>query len=264
MSKKTSTSSAAPGGVSPHRHTSNEPTSALEVVAPGKLNLKPIIRDAEMGQQLTEQYRKAVGGMTEVLRFGAMMMGLRQHILNSTRGVKLPRGSNSDGGVKAWLEQFAPEVKEATAYRFLHVAEAVAADFQLPAKVSFIELATRAPEQLSGALREKQDELWDFVNGTSQRSWLDRFAPAKEFDPSTRAPRRLLTPEEQLIQKDKFAQEKYQLLWAGIADAQNVDKDNLLRLPVTTANPQHEVSLVMLRDITAAFVDLLNSAIKAR
>ena len=127
MSKKPTTLSAAPGGVSPNRRTSDEPTSALEVVAPGKLNLKPIIRDAEMGQQLTEQYRKAVGGMTEVLRFGAMMMGLRQHILNSTRGVKLPRGSNSDGGVKAWLEQFAPEVKEATAYRFLHVAEAVAA-----------------------------------------------------------------------------------------------------------------------------------------
>ena len=264
MSKKPSTISAAPGGVSPHRRTSDEPTSALEVVAPGKLNLKPIIRDAEMGQQLTEQYRKAVGGMTEVLRFGAMMMGLRAEL--STRG-KLSKGGpakDGNGGVEGWLEQFAPDIKRSTAYRFLHVAEAVAADFQLPAKVSFIELATSAPEQLSGALREKQDELWDFVNGTSQRSWLDRFAPAKEFDPSTRAPRRLLTPEEQLIQKDKFAQEKYQLLWAGIADAQNVDKDNLLRLPVTTANPQHEVSLVMLRDITAAFVDLLNSAIKAR
>ena len=192
MSKKPTTLSAAPGGVSPNRRTSDEPTSALEVVAPGKLS-----EDAQMGQQLTEQYRKAVGGMTEVLRFGAMMMGLRAEL--STRG-KLSKGGpakDGNGGITGWLEQFAPDIKRSTAERFLHVAEAVAADFALPAKVSFIELATSAPEQLSGALREKQDELWDFVNGTSQRSWLDRFAPpAPKVINSPAKPVLGKTPEE--------------------------------------------------------------------
>ncbi len=171
--KNTSTTLASPAGA----HTTEQRGKAVQVVGAGTP-----FNDALMGKQLTEQYQLAVNGTAQVVRFGAMLMALRQHLLNSTRGVKLPRGSNSDGGVKAWLKEFAPEVKESTAYRFLHVAEAVAKDFQLPAKVSFIEIATSPTSQLPENLQQKQSELWDFVNGTSQRSWLDRFVPAKPLD----------------------------------------------------------------------------------
>jgi hypothetical protein len=157
--------------------TTEQRGKAVQVVGAGTP-----FNDALMGKQLTEQYQLAVNGTAQVVRFGAMLMALRQHLLKSTRGLKLPRGSNSDGGVDAWLKEFAPEVKKATAYRFLHVAEAVAKDFQLPDKVSFIEIATSPASQLPENLQQKQSELWDFVNGTSQRSWLDRFVPAKPLD----------------------------------------------------------------------------------
>lgn len=164
--KKTITTLAAPGGAA-----SDMPTPASTLVAPGTFD------DALMGSLLTEQYHLAVNGMAHVTKFGAMMMGIREYLLKSTRGLKLPRGTNSEGGVDAWLKEFAPNVKKPTAYRFLHVAEAVARDFQLPAKVSFIELATTEFSQLPEKLQQKQSELWEFVNGTSQRSWLDRFSP---------------------------------------------------------------------------------------
>jgi hypothetical protein len=178
---KSKTPSASPAGA----HTTEPQTR--EVVGAGTLStekaetgkLKAEISDSEIGQQLTAQYHRATGGMTEVLRFGGMMMQLREEL--STRG-KLSKGGPSkdgSGGITGWLEEHAPEVKRSTAERFLHVAEAVAADFTLPAKVSFIELATSSAESLSEPLRAKQSELWDFVNGTSQRSWLDRFAPSK-------------------------------------------------------------------------------------
>jgi hypothetical protein len=188
-----------------HHQDTKTPSKAL-VISGGKLNPKVAeldnSADFEMGLQLTEQYGRAVGGMTEVLKFGAMMMLLREHIdsknLNSTRGVKLPRGVNAaDGGMKAWLKRFAPQVKEATAYRFLHVAESVAESFQLPAKVSFIELATKAAAELSEKLQKKQLELWDFVNGTSQRSWLDRFAPHKPLGGRRESKKTPATPEEE-------------------------------------------------------------------
>jgi len=159
-----STTHASPAGA----HTTEQRGQAVQVVGAGTFT------DEQMGAQLTDQYRKAVGGMTEVLRFGAMMMGLRSNL--STRG-QIKRGPSKDGGIDGWLEQNAPEIKRATAYRFLHVAEAVARDFQLPAKVSFIELATTEFSKLPEKLQQKQSELWEFVNGTSQRSWLDRFSP---------------------------------------------------------------------------------------
>lgn len=128
-----------------------------------------------MGAQLTEQYQLAVGAMTEILKFGAMMMMLRERC-DSTRGVaKLGNAARKGTGLKAWLKEHAPQVKEATAYRFMDIAESVAEQFALPKKVKFAELATKPADELTKSLQKKQLELWDFVNGTSQRSWLDQF-----------------------------------------------------------------------------------------
>jgi hypothetical protein len=143
--------------------------------------------------------------MTEVLRCGAMMMFLRNKLRDSTRGAGVPRGRHSDGGIKAWLKEFAPDVKESTAYRFLHVAEAVARDFEIKEKISFIELATTEFSKLPEKLQQKQEELWEFVNGTSQRSWLDR------FEPTPKTPKVPTTPERraELLEKafDKTPEE---------------------------------------------------------
>lgn len=171
--------------------TTEQRGKAVQVVGAGTP-----FNDALMGKQLTEQYHLAVGGMTQVLRFGAMMMGLKATL--STRGQGSGNGKKGDG-VDGWLKEHAPEVKRATAYRFLHVAEAVAKEFELPAKVSFIELATSAHSDLPEKLQQKQTELWDFVGGTSQRSWLDRFVPAsKQPAPKLLGPGGALskTPEE--------------------------------------------------------------------
>ena len=134
-------------------------------------------QDILMGQQLTEQYHKAVGGMTEVLRFGAMMMMLTENV--SARGhVKFGgKGRGVKDGVSEWLRTRAPDVKKPTAYRFLNVALAVAEKFATPKKIGFAELATTPADKLPAPLQKKQAELWNFVSGTSQRSWLDQFTP---------------------------------------------------------------------------------------
>lgn len=160
-------------------------------VAPGTFE-----DDALMGSQLTEQYQRAIGGAVEVLKFGAMMLMLREKL--SARG-QLQAGrpsKDADPGVSAWLKEHAPEVKRPTAYRFLHVAEAIEAAFPLPAKVSFIKLATTPTEALPPKLRTKQQELWDFVSGTSQRSWLDQFKPIQAGGGLRTKTTPELTPEE--------------------------------------------------------------------
>ena len=151
----------------------------------------PTSDDAMKGAQLTTQYHRATGGMKEVVIFGAMMMQLREeHPELTQRGnPKLQlskRGQLEDGSplpLAKWLETYAPEVKRTTAIRFLHVTEAIAQDYVeiVGAKIAKLmpmsQLVTTALEELPETAQAKQLELFEWINGTSQKSWLDRFNP---------------------------------------------------------------------------------------
>lgn len=170
---------------------SNLTFKTLTTTKPGTLTLAAT-EDALMGEQLTTQYRRAVGGMQEVVIFGAMMIKLREKFPEITkkggdRRSKSTRGVSSDQPepitLKKWLSTYAPEVKEASAYRFLHVTESVAESYKeiVGAKtakmISLPDLVTTPKEELPNGCEAKQMALFDFVNGTSQKSWLDMFSP---------------------------------------------------------------------------------------
>lgn len=149
--------------------------------------IKGEINDASQGKLLTEQYHRATGGMKEVLVFGAMMMQLRaEHpeLVQKGRPTKksAKRGALSETEpltLSKWLEKFAPDVKGATARRFLAVTEAIAEDYakivgaKIAKSYTLPELVTT--QGLPRQAANKQLELFEWVNGTSQRSWLDRF-----------------------------------------------------------------------------------------
>lgn len=143
--------------------------------------------DAIKGQQLTDQYHRATGGMKEVVIFGAMMMQLReQHPETKQHGGNRRSSSTVElekVTLRGWLEKHAPEVKLTTALRFLHVTESIAEKYAeiVGAKVAkampLPQLVTAAADDLPQGFGAKQLELFEFVNGTSQRSWLDMFSP---------------------------------------------------------------------------------------
>lgn len=154
--------------------------------------------DALKGRQLTEQYHRATGGMREVLIFGAMMLQLRaEHPEMTQRGgdrrSKPALGQCSDEEapltLSKWLETFAPEVKRQTAQRFLAVTESVASEYmtivgpKVAKTIDLPTLITTPAKKLDEKLAAKQLELFEWVNGTSQRSWLDRFSPKRKAPP---------------------------------------------------------------------------------
>lgn len=169
-------------------------------------------QDAQMGIQITEQYERATGAMREVVIFGAMMMLLREKHPDSVgagRPKKLSaRGQLSDDQpftLQKWLETYAPKVKRGTALRFLAVTESIATEYKeiVGAKtaklISLTELVTTPADQLAPDLSAKQLDLFGFVSGTSQRSWLDRFMPNKAKKKRTLADQgedTIKTPEE--------------------------------------------------------------------
>ena len=147
----------------------------------------PTSDDAMKGAQLTTQYHRATGGMKEVVIFGALMMQLREEYPEiAQRGGDRKSKSTMDFDrltLANWLETYAPEVKRTTAIRFLHVTEAIAQDYVeiVGAKIAKLmpmsQLVTTALEELPENAQAKQLELFEWINGTSQKSWLDRFNP---------------------------------------------------------------------------------------
>ncbi len=143
--------------------------------------------DAVKGAQLTTQYHRATGGMKEVVIFGAMMMQLREeHPELTQNGGDRKSKTNvvSDRLTLAkWLEKHAPEVKISTARRFLHVTESIAKNYaelvgaKVAKLISLPDLVTKSADDLPAGCEAKQLELFEFVNGTSQKSWLDMFNP---------------------------------------------------------------------------------------
>ena len=140
------------------------------------------LSDQELGHQLTAQYRLAVSGMREVLLFGAMLWQVEANV--STRGHDRSRGGGRDTagqGLKGWLERYAPEISRPTAYRFLGIAKAVAEEYEtiVGARVAktydLPALVLAKTEDLPQHAQLKQGELFEFISGTSQRSWLDQF-----------------------------------------------------------------------------------------
>lgn len=140
---------------------------------------------ALMCQQIAEQYPRSVAAMPEVLKLGAMAMRLRAFLISACGNKKLPRGRNSDGGLSALLAEHAPEVRLSVLYRFEEIAKAIALEYEqvvgkkIARQFSLPELVTTPAEKLPALAQAKQLELFDYVSGTSQRSWLDTIRPPK-------------------------------------------------------------------------------------
>jgi len=154
-----------------------------------------------MGDQLAAQYDRATGGMREVLKFGCMMLMLESYLVQ--RGQGSGNGVKGDG-VKAWLEEHAQGVQRSTAYRFKDVAKAVAQNYQLPARVmkalTFEQLVTAETKELNAPAQKAQAEVFEYVAGTSQKSWLDQFKPAASRGGDTSKKQKKLTAEQEHAQ----------------------------------------------------------------
>lgn len=126
---------------------------------------------AIMARQLSEQYQKAIGGLFEVVRFGAMMIVLREKI-----GVTDTAGRQTKGdGLKPWLTEHCPGISHASAFRFMAIAEAVHDELHLGKRTNLAEMVSTPVDDLPQRLAKKRRELEAFLEGKSQRQLLLSF-----------------------------------------------------------------------------------------
>lgn len=148
----------------------NTETSLSPAVIPA-----PTAQDAEMGAQLTTQFKRAKAtaedAVLQAVVFGTMMLKLRQHIFDSAAESKhAGSGRFAKGtGVKAWLAANAPEVPQSTAHDWMALAEGLQKHFQLKASDDVAMLLTRDKDELSAKLAKKAAKIRQFLEGRSQR-----------------------------------------------------------------------------------------------
>lgn len=179
--------------------------------------------DRLRGQQLTAAFHDANDGLKRVLIFGSMMME-QKRVVDSTRGANSPkRGPGTKGtGFKAWLAECAPDVakSEASAYRYMALAEGVHEALKLGKNVDLSQLLASSDEELSPALKKKQTELLDLISGKSARQLLlELGGGSKPRGGKREAAGPEETPEEKEARVLAARRENFAVRIAGIAHA---------------------------------------------
>jgi hypothetical protein len=151
-------------------------------------------RLVELGEQATASYRRAIGGMREVLMFYATVKLMQMEVERLAEGGLLPIGNkpSKEGGRPAkptdlrWLfERYAPGIPERSAYRLMEVGEGIEADYRklvggkIAKQFALPMFVTTPAEDLPATARAKQEQLFSYVEGTSKQSWLDKLRPHK-------------------------------------------------------------------------------------
>jgi hypothetical protein len=143
------------------------------------------IQTSHTPSDVTAQYRRAISGTLEMLRFGAMLVEIDADLRREThKGGCFQTGET----IKGWLESNCPDINYKTAMRFKHLADGLQREFNIPAKVSLLSAlpeadgTTLVPDSVQESKRNKvmdiQAEIWEFVQGKSARQLLFDFGMA--------------------------------------------------------------------------------------
>lgn len=166
---------------------SSSPSSSVPVLAfdgIGRTELGENMDTATAAQIVTAQYRRAVSGALEMVRFGATLMQVEVVLTRENNSPS--RGPTAKGqGLQAWLETNCPDVNYKTAMRFKTLAEGVRRNCNIPAKVPLAlalpasdgtpALPEKSPVPMA-KLKKIQQAVWDLVEGKSARQLMFDFA----------------------------------------------------------------------------------------
>jgi len=220
----------------------------------------------ELGKQITAQHERATGGMREIIIFGSMLLGLREHLLASHAEPK--RGGRGryqkESGMKTWLRQFTPKISEPSAYRFMRVTESIFNAYQLEhgskagEQCEMLKLAITPAKELPKSALAIQSKLFEFASGSSQRSWLGRFKPSRKAAIISESPMQKVL--------EKKAIKLLTNLYSNLGASRNSFGNVLLSLPVLADDSKNgnAPGLVQFRQMLDSLTALVDKAIEAK
>jgi len=137
-----------------------------------------------MGEQMTAQFQKAVGGIRDIVIFGAMFVATQRVV--STCGHYSERGPQTKGeGLRGWLAKYAPEVNRPTAYRFAQISKGIIDTFSL-GRTDLAALLQADASALSAPQKKKREAIEAAISGRSQRQLLLTYGGVRNPEPKAR------------------------------------------------------------------------------
>lgn len=156
-----------------------EPSEDLSTASDSAVTIAP--------QEVSAQYRRAVNGVLEMVRFGAMLMEVEVATCRSVTRATTGKIDGREVGLKGWLADHCPEVNYHTAMRFKRLAEGVHASCKIPAATPLrlclpgpggemdavpadVAVWTGPGRRVSDdKLRQLRQETWSLIDGKSAR-----------------------------------------------------------------------------------------------
>jgi hypothetical protein len=149
----------------------------------------PLVSVAET--ELEPQGKRAISGMIEVLKFYALASVLksdaeaREKVFSQVE--KKPKGGrpSKESDLGAIFAKHAPGLNLKSAHRLFDVGRSIADAYEdivgvkVAKQIDLPALVITEPAKLPEPIRKKQQELFDYVSGTSRQSWLDKLRPPK-------------------------------------------------------------------------------------
>jgi hypothetical protein len=201
-----------------------------EVLAPEGRDAAAVRVVAQSPEAVSAQYRRAVGGCLEMVRFGGMLLEVEADLERPATRSRTGGWTKAEGTLKGWLEENCPEIGYHTAMRFRRLAEGLRSHCMIPANVPLglcmpgadgeaVEPDAEALAALRikpGRLAKWQRDVWALVDGRSARQLMFDFTAA-DGSTKTGGDRRsgeTMTEEEKHVR----ALERARHLWLGHLD----------------------------------------------
>lgn len=140
--------------------------------------------------EMTTQYKKAVAGCLEMIRFGAMMQDVDSSLTRET-GARGGGHTSRDETLKGWLEANCPEINYKTALRFKALADGVRRACEIPTATPLCLVLPGADGSLDAPVENARtgagrrltpkrvaalrSSVWKLVEGKSARQLLFQF-----------------------------------------------------------------------------------------
>jgi len=140
-----------------------------------KVHEAEIVKVEHTAEAVCEQYRKAVAGVVEMVRFGAMLLEVESCLTCETAR----RNQHSDETLKGWLTVNCPEVNYKTAMRFKGLAMQVRESCKLPKATSLLLCLPGdddAGEAVSAEVAKARGQVHELLDGRSARQLMFAFA----------------------------------------------------------------------------------------
>lgn len=150
----------------------------------------PAVRVDHTPDAVLSQYKRAISGTLEIIRFGAMLIEIDTCLTREIGATKRYTNTGAEPSLKGWMEENCPDINYKTAIRYKTLAQGLQDMFKIPAKLP-LTLALPASDGTPNVyvpdtvkvsaerVKKIQMQVWEMVEGKSARQLTFDFGLAE-------------------------------------------------------------------------------------